>query len=157
MEFEQIENKIIDTLERTMVCTLATANSDGAVSASQMSLVSNGMTVYIQTDKTFEKVQNIKENENVAINCGGGIYFKGKARLVGHPRNNEIFIEKIKRKHPKTYEHYTNLPNEVLIEVSLTECRIWGIDDGKDVKSQETITVVDLVNKKVRTIVCDKM
>ena len=95
MDYIQLENKIINVLDKTLFCVLATANSDGVVCATQMCLVNDGLKVFIQTDKNFEKVKNIKENKNVAINCGA-YYFKGVASIKGHPTENKIFIDKIK-------------------------------------------------------------
>ena len=156
MDYIEAEKKILNVLEKTTFCTLATANKLGVVCATQMCLVNNGLKVYIQTDKTFEKVKNILENENVAINCGP-YYFKGVAKIIGHPTENSMFVEKLKIKHLDTYKHYTNLPNEVLIEITLTEGKIWGIDNTKDIHNQETIFTVDFVNKTVSKLICDKM
>ena len=35
-----------------------------------MCLINDGLTLYFQTDKSFEKIKNISENPNVAINLG---------------------------------------------------------------------------------------
>lgn len=156
MNYEQSIEKILNLLTNTKFGTLATANKNGEVSASQVCIVNDGLIVYVQTDKSFEKIENIKQNPNVAINCGA-FYFKGKAQIVGHPSTNKKFIEKIKQKHPETYQNYTNLENEVLVEITLTEAKIWGCDKSKDIHSQETILVVDLKNKTTKTIICDKM
>jgi len=156
MEYKDVLNQIEEILARTKFAVLATANKEGIVSASQMSIVNDGLKIYFQTDSTFEKVKNIKENPNVAINIGA-YYFKGIAKIAGHPTENKLFINELKEKHLKAYNSYTKLPNEVLIEIKLTEARIWGIDKQKDVDTQETIQVVDLVNKKINTTICDKM
>ena len=95
---------------------------------------------------------NQKEIKKIKI-----YYFKGVAKIIGHPTKMPTFIEKIRQKHLKTYNHYTNLPSEVLIEVELTEARIWNVDTSKDVDKQETITVVNFKDKTLKTIVCDKM
>ena len=151
MSYEEIEKKILTILEKTPTCVFATANKKGEVSTAQMSLVSDGLTVYVQTDKTFEKVKNIKENPYVSVNCGA-YNFKGIATIVGHPKNHQVFVEKIKQRHLSTYNLYTNLPNEVLIEVRLTEARIWEKDSTTN---QETIKVVNLETKTYKTIICD--
>lgn len=156
MNYRQSIEKILNILNVTKYATLATANKSGEVSASQVCIVNNGLTVFVQTDKTFEKIQNIKENSNIALNLGA-FYFKGKAELLGHPSANPEFIEKIKEKHPETYVNYTNLPNEVLVKITLTEAKIWGGDNSKDIHNQETILIVDLINKTTKTILCDKM
>ena len=155
MDFEAIIQKIEKVLHDTQFCALATANSNGVVSIAQMTLVSDGLKVYFQTDKNFEKVKNILQNENVAINCGA-FSFKGRAKIVGSPLSNERYIEEIKRKHMQTYLSYTNLPTEVLIEVELTQCKIWSLS-SEYVHNADIITEVDLENKTVKVINCDKM
>ncbi len=156
MKYEDVQSKIITHLNTTHFCTLATANKDGVVCACQMCLVNDGLKVYIQTDKTYEKIKNITENPNVAITCGA-YYFKGNANLLGHPTENEWFVNAIKEKHPKTYNRYTNLPNEVLISINLTECKIWGFDNGNKTPNQEVLLVVDLINKTTKEIICERM
>lgn len=152
MEYEHFIEKILTVLEKTPYCVLATASADGVVSAAQMCLVNDGLTVYFQTDESFEKVKNIRENPNVAINVGA-FYFKGKAGIVGHPTKNPTFTFNMQKKHPRSYMKYTGLKSEVLIEVKLTECKIWGSNGS----GQETITVIDLKKKGVKTIVCDTL
>jgi hypothetical protein len=51
----------------------------------------------------------------------------------------------------------TNLPNEVLIEVELSECKIWGVDKTEDIHNEDIIQVLDLKNKTKRNIVCNKV
>lgn len=156
MKYEEIVQKITELFNLTKFATLAYANKKGVVGTAQMCVINDGLKVFMQTDKKFDKVKNIIENPNVAINIGA-FNFKGTAKVAGHPKDNEIFIQKLKTKHLKTYEHYTNLDDEVLIEINLNEARIWGVDNNKDVHNQETILVVDFKNKTTRTIVCDKM
>ena len=156
MTYNEIQQRIIKLFENTNFATFATANRQGIVSTAQMCLINDGLMVFMQTDKKFEKIRNIMENPNVAINIGA-FNFKGLAKLVGHPSLNAAFVEKLKAKHFKTYEHYTNLKDEELIEIKLVEARIWGVDNNKEINNQETVLVVDLKNKTTRTIVCDKM
>ena len=155
MDYQEIENKIIDVLEKTPFCIVATANKKGEISTAQMCLINDGLTIYLQTDRTFEKIKNLSENNNIAINCGA-YNFKGKAKILNHPTLNKIFIKKIKEKHPKTFRHYTNLNNEVLIEIKPTECKIWGMNKEQN-QCKETILVVNFENKTVREILCDKI
>ncbi len=153
-------DEAIDAVEKLFAATkfavLATANRRGVVSASQMCLVHDGMTLYFQTDETFEKARNIAENPNVAVNAGA-YCFKGTAEILGRPADFPAFVEKIKTKHRGTYESFTNIPTEILIRVTLSECRIWGADAGKDVHSQEAIQVLDFKEKTSRVIRCGKM
>lgn len=155
MEYKKIIERIVELLEKTKYVVLATSNKKGVVSASKVSIVNDDLKVYFQTDKRFEKIQNIKENENIAINIDS-IYFKGNAKIIGLANNNKMFVKKMKEKHIYAYENYTNLPNEVLVEIELTECRIWGFEviDGK---REEIIKVIDLKNQTINNIICDKL
>ena len=153
---EEEINKIDNLIKNTKFATIATSNKEGIVSTAQMCIVNKGLTVYFQTDKTFEKIRNIYENNNIAFNIGA-YNFKGKAQIVGKPIQNNDFIELIKQKHIDTYKSYTLLENEVLIKAEITECKIWGIKHKLDTHEQETIEVIDFINKTKKIIICDRM
>lgn len=155
MEYELLFQKIINLLSKTDYVVLATASKDGIVTASQMCVIADGTTLYFQTDEKFEKAQNIMENPNVAITIGN-VYFKGQANIIGHPTENQFFIERMKEHHYQTYENYTCLPNQILIEVKLTECRIWGIWKN-DIYKEEAIQILNLGDKKLTKIKCDNL
>ena len=161
MEYELLLEKVIKLLSKTNYVVLATASKEGVVTASKMCMIADGTTLYFQTDSNFEKARNIMENPNVAITLEN-IYFKGQATIIDHPSENKFFVEKMKEKHYQTYENYTDLPNQILIEVKLTECRIWGIwqnngiGEGK-VHREESIKVLNLKNKKLTKIKCDNL
>lgn len=154
-EYNDYIDEIMKKLDTTLFGILATSNKEATISIAQMCIINNGLDVYFQTDKKFEKVSNILENNKVAINLGE-YSFKGTAKILGHPTIEPIFIKKMKKKHPKTYESYTNLQDEVLIKVDLSECKIWHVDPSKPVKEQESIMIIDLINKRINTIICDK-
>ena len=161
MEYDLLLQKIMKLLSKTNYVVLATASKDGIVTASKMCVISDGTTLYFQTDSNFEKARNIMENPNVAITIEN-IYFKGQAIITGHPSQNQFFVEKMKERHYQTYENYTNLHNQILIKVNLTECRIWGIwqnnDIGDDsVVREESIKILNLKNEQLTKIKCDNI
>lgn len=149
-------NKIENLLKNTKFATVATSSRNGIVSTAQMCIVNKGLTVYFQTDKTFEKIRNIRENNNIAFNIGA-YNFKAKAKIIGKPSENKEFINLIKQKHFQTYKSYTLLENEVLIEAEITECKIWGINPKLNIHEQETIQILDFINNTKKVIICDKM
>jgi len=133
------KKEIEQLLDKTVNVVLATSNSKGIVSTAQMVMVNNGLTVYMQTDSRFQKVKNIKENPNVALNIGR-YNFKGTAKILGHPLENKMFIDKLKARSPKTYEDYSHIPENVIIEIKLTNIRVWSINGNKDVTDIEIET-----------------
>lgn len=153
--YQILEEKIIDTLKLTKIAVLATADKNGVVSACQMCIVNDGLTVYFQTDSRFDKIKNIGENNNVAVNCGA-FYFKGKAEVVGKPCDNAKFVQLMKEKHLRTYESYTNLPNEVLIKIELSECKIWGVKLLDEIRQGRSCTTVNFSDKTYSVLLCDK-
>ena len=50
-------NIIENLLKNTKFATVATSSKNGIVSTAQMCIVNKGLTVYFQTDKTFEKIE----------------------------------------------------------------------------------------------------
>ena len=95
MEYELLLEKMVKLLSKTNYVVLATASKDGVVTASKMCVIADGTTLYFQTDSYFEKARNIMENPNVAITIEN-IYFKGQATIIGHPSENQFFVEKMK-------------------------------------------------------------
>lgn len=156
MEYLQAYEKIFKIINSSKLAVVATANNKGIIAASQVCIVCDDNNIYFQTDKSFEKIQNIKENSNISLNIGA-LSLKGKAEIIGHPTLHPKIVEKFKITHPKTYECYTNLPNEILVKINLTEAKLWGIDSSKTNNKNESILVLDFINKKINTIICDKM
>ena len=156
MDYNEFYEYIINLLDKTKYAVLATSSKDNIVSASYMSIVSNGLIVYCQSDSHFEKVKNILENPNVALTIGNA-YFKGNAHIVGKPTDNEYFVNKLKEKDFRTYENYSDLENQVLIEIKLTEGRIWGMfQDGEKDKCEE-ILISDFEPKVLKRIKCNNL
>lgn len=158
MEYDLLLEKITNLLSRVNYVVLATASKDGIVTASKMCVITDGTTLYFQTDSNFEKARNIMENPNVAVTTEN-VYFKGYADIIGHPSKNTFFVDQMKERHLQTYENYTNLPNQILIKVELTECRIWGIwNNINDCNNkEESIKVLNLKNKQLTKIKCDNL
>lgn len=157
MEYLELWDRIEKLLSLTKTAVLATASKEGIVTSSKMCMVSIGPKVYFQTCASFEKTQNIRENPHVAITLNN-VYFKGLAKIIGHPLEYPEFVKLLKEKHPSTYECYTNLENQVLIEIELTECRIWGFwQDNDNNSKEEAIKVLDLKNKSIDKITCDNL
>jgi general stress protein 26 len=55
------KKEILERLKNTKFAVLATSDGKGLISASQVCIVNIGLDIYIQTDKKFEKFQNIKK------------------------------------------------------------------------------------------------
>lgn len=126
-----LEEKIINMLGESKVMVLATA-SHNKVTARSISCVCTGLDIFFQTDSTFVKASQIKENSNVAL-CFNNIQIEGVAKILGHPLDNEnsFFIDLYKRSYENSYKRYSNLQNEILVRVCPSLITLWEYQDGK--------------------------
>ena len=145
LKYEDLIAKIERLFAQTKFATLAYIKS-GVPHTAQMCLISDGLDVYMQTDAKFDKTAAIRENPNVAINIGA-FNFTGCAEIAGHPSESSWYINAIKEKHPDTHLQYTNLPDEVLLKITLTNAKIWGKVEG-----QECLRLIDFSNKTIKKI-----
>ena len=153
MTYQDVLKKIDSILKDTKVAVLATAGR-GGLSCAQVCIVNDGSNVFFQTGGGFEKVKNIRENPYVALSCGN-YNFKGLATVTGHPRENKDFIKKYSEKFPVAYKSFTDLPNEVLVRIVLTECKIWEIPENVSHKDERLITV-NLTNGTIKSDILTK-
>ncbi|MFW9881032.1 MAG: pyridoxamine 5'-phosphate oxidase family protein [Candidatus Thorarchaeota archaeon] len=143
IDFYELKSEIIDLFNKNKLIVLATS-SENHVTARMMSYVNNDLTIYFQTGKNFKKYQQISDNNNVAL-CFGNIQIEGLAEIKGHPFNNEnsFFLELYKESHNLSYQLYSHLEDEVVIEVIPKLITIWKYDNtGK--KSYRDF--LDLIN-----------
>jgi general stress protein 26 len=129
-----LKEEIINLFGESKVMVLATS-SNSRVTARSMSCVFNGINIMFQTDETFAKVSQIKENPSVAL-CINNLQIEGMAIIKGHPLNNEnkSFINKFKEQHEGSYYTYSHLKNETVIEVIPTLITIWKYENGKPLR-----------------------
>lgn len=66
---EELENEIIDYLEKNHPCSLATCSRDGMPRISVVDYVNEGLILYIFSEGG-EKFKNLRENKQVAIGIG---------------------------------------------------------------------------------------
>ena len=66
---EELEKEIIDYLKKKQPCSLATCGKDGIPRISVVDYKNDGLTLYIMTEGGT-KLQNIRENNKVAIGIG---------------------------------------------------------------------------------------
>lgn len=123
--------RLFDTLEKAKHMVLATS-SNNRVSARTMSFVLVNEKLYFQTDKNFDKYQQIKDNPLAAV-CWSNIQLEGRCRILGHAfePQNHFFKEAYEKNHKGSYDAYTHLDNTEVIEITPILATVWGYDDGK--------------------------
>jgi len=151
MNYDEIESQVINTFAKTDNVTLAYIDTDGRAAAAMMCIINDGLTAYMQTDKKFDKAAAIKKNPNVAMSIGA-YSFKGRAEIMpGKCSDYDWYVDAIKKKIPLSYEHYTMLPDEVLIKITFDICKFLKL------RGRECLYRVDLKNKTVTEQEIDKL
>lgn len=131
LDAAELENEITAVLKKEKDLVLATC-SKGRVTARTVSHVNIGLDILFQTDKGFQKVEQIKENPKVAI-CVGNLQVEGTAELSGHPSQpwNQEFYNLYREKHPKSLERYGELEDEVVVRIKPALFTFWKYIEGK--------------------------
>ncbi|KYH28749.1 pyridoxamine 5'-phosphate oxidase [Clostridium tepidiprofundi DSM 19306] len=110
---------------------LATSKNN-RVTARSVSCILVNSKIYFQTDKTFLKYDQIKHNPNVAL-CVDNFQVEGYAKIKGHPfeEKNKNFIEVFRKEHEGSFNAYSHMRNEVVIEVEPKFITAWKYENGK--------------------------
>jgi uncharacterized pyridoxamine 5'-phosphate oxidase family protein len=108
---------------------LATSYQD-KVTARSMSCIIINRKIYCQTDKTFLKHNQMVKNPNVAL-CLDNIQIEGVAKIKQHPfaEENKGFIDIFKEKYKGSYENYSHMNNEVVVEIDPTFITLWTYEN----------------------------
>jgi len=131
ISYIDLENEVKELINRSKNFVIATS-ADDRVTARTMGCINIGLKIYFQTDKNFTKCKQIEKNENVAI-CVSNIQIEGKAVIGKHPLDdcNKEFIELFKKKYPSSFDKYSRLKNNRVIEINPTFITLWKYIDGK--------------------------
>lgn len=131
MEFEHEKDKFFNTLGEGKKMVLATS-ANNRTTARMMSCVIIDGLIYIQTDINLLKYKQITENPLVAL-CWENTQLEGYATIKGHPFEpaNKEFCLMYKKLYPSSFEKYTHLKNEMVIQIAPTLITQWCYDNGK--------------------------
>jgi len=102
--------------------------------------------IYFQTGTDLLKYEQILENNNVAL-CYINIQIEGNANIIGktNKKNNNEIMEIYKKYFKNSYETYSNLENEVLIEIIPKKIIKWDYENGKPYR-----IFLDIENNNIR-------
>lgn len=106
------------------IMTLSTCSANRVTSRSMSMVVIDGR-FYCQTDQTYLKFRQISENPNVAV-CHKNFSIEGTCRCIGKPLENDFFIDAFKKYFYGSYKAYSDLQNEVLLEIVPTLIYSWN-------------------------------
>ena len=129
LNYEILENEITQWMDRTHLMVLATCAATDAqhqVSARMMSVIHDGLKIYFQTGRDSGKCAQMLANPCVAL-CADNVQIEGTARLLGHPlaAENQFFAEQSQVLHRGSFDKYSHLSDNVVVEVIPTHITLW--------------------------------
>lgn len=89
--------------------------------------------IYFKTDKNFRKTQQLYKNNRVAM-CFNGVQVEGIAKNKGLVVDEEgrVFEKKYKEFLWQSYNAYSHVDTEILIEVTPKFVEIWDEDENRN-------------------------
>lgn len=89
--------------------------------------------IYFKTDKNFRKTQQLYENSRVAM-CWNGTQVEGEAKVVGLvvDEPGRVFEKKYKEFLWQSYNAYSHVDTEILVEVTPHFVEIWDEDQDRN-------------------------
>jgi len=131
LSYDMLKKEVIEKFNNNKIWILATSAND-RVSARSISIVNKGLKIYFQTHKDFLKYKQIRENNKVAL-CWNNVQIEGIANIKGNPlkEENKEFIRLFKKFHKGSFDMYTKLDGQVVIEIEPKSISIWKYIDSK--------------------------
>ncbi len=120
-------DELIKSISKFKDMVLATSCND-VVSARAVSTIVSGNKIYFQTANTMEKYKQFSKNSNVAL-TKGFYQIEGTARSIGKWEDNIELCEVYKDVHLSSYNSYGNLPEEEVIEVTISRIKLWSYEE----------------------------
>ena len=128
MNFAGAYENFYKELGESKKMVLSTSSKD-VVTSRMMSIVVINKKLYFQTDRTFRKYNQLKENPRVSL-CIDNIQIEGYCEEAGAPLDNEEFVNAYKKCFFNSYTRYSSLQNECLFTVIPTFVERWLYIDG---------------------------
>ena len=145
MEFNEAVELMFKKLGDYKIMALA-SSVDDVVMVRNVSCLFYNQKIYFKTDKNFRKTQQLYANPNVAM-CWNGVSLEGTAVNKGLVIDEEqrTFETLYKKFLWGSYNAYSHVDSEILIEVTPRFVEIWDTDDANFAFQ----TFIDFENQQV--------
>lgn len=130
MEFNEACQIMWDKLGDYKIMAIATSVNNYPM-IRNVSCIFYNNHIYFKTDKNFPKTKQLLENPQVAM-CFHGVQVEGTAKNKGLVIDEEgrVFEKKYKEYLWGSYNAYSHLDTEILIEVTPVFVEIWDDDEN---------------------------
>ena len=145
MDFNEAVELMFKKLGDYKIMALA-SSVDDVVMVRNVSCLFYNQKIYFKTDKNFRKTQQLYANPNVAM-CWNGVSLEGTAVNKGLVIDEEqrTFETLYKKFLWGSYNAYSHVDSEILIEVTPRSVEIWDTDD----ENFAFQTFIDFENQQV--------
>lgn len=132
MRFEEALEKYKAKLGDWKIMALASCE-DNYPMVRNVSCIFYNDKIYFKTDKNFRKTKQLYANPRVAM-CFNGTQVEGDAKITGLVTEEEgrVFEKKYKEYLWQSYNAYSHVDTEILIEVTPRFVEIWDEDDNRN-------------------------
>lgn len=132
MEFNEAKKLMDQKLGDWKIMALASC-ADNYPMVRNVSCIFYNDKIYFKTDKNFRKTQQLFQNNRVAM-CFNGVQVEGIAKNLGLVVDEEgrVFEKKYKEYLWQSYNAYSHVDTEILIEVTPQFVEIWDEDENRN-------------------------
>ena len=127
--FNERCDELFDELGEYRKMVLSTCFND-YITSRMMSVVIIENAFYFQTDKTFRKYNQLKNNNRAAL-CIDNFQVEGFCKEIGKPLNNRSFCRLYEKHFYNSFKKYSCLSNEVLFALEPILIKRWIYENGK--------------------------
>ncbi len=134
LSYNDLENEIYNIIGEKAFLVLSTSYKD-RVTSRTMSFILIDKKFYFQTDNSFLKFEQIKNNPNVSL-CMDNIQIEGVAKILGHPfqEKNKEFLKHYKNSFLSSFNNYSSLDREVVISIDPIFITLWKYEENKPLR-----------------------
>ncbi|MGB2799018.1 MAG: pyridoxamine 5'-phosphate oxidase family protein [Dehalococcoidia bacterium] len=141
-----LKDQIVEYIEKCRFCAIATASTEGEPSISTVFFKNIGASVYFNTGRETQKVQNIMENPRVAIAMQEagyvpeadrdikGIQYIGKAEILSDANIDEVPPAVMSR-----HRAFNSVKPDNSVIIKVTPVRIYQIDYARGFRHRDLL------------------
>ncbi len=144
-QFDEQYTELLKKLGESKSMVLSTAWND-KVTSRMMSIIILDGEFYFQTDTTFRKYEQIKNNPSVSL-CIENVQIEGVCEEIGNPKDNQRFIEAYKKHFYYSWERYSTLSNEKLFVIKPNFIQLWIYENNKPF-----VEIFDMIKQEYKKI-----
>jgi len=113
LNYTELSTEIDRQLKTHQYIILATCANNN-VTARAMAHINDGVTVMFSTNRNSKKVEQMKQNPNIALAIEG-IKIEAAAEIFGQPKSHSLFTAEYVKKFPQYGTMYLETPDDLLI------------------------------------------